>query len=66
MAFEQTAEPESVIARLVACDHFHGPAELSSNARADPLHQLQKPLPVTCLFRLCNEDHVVRVVLHLQ
>ena len=44
LAFEQTVEPESIIACLVVCDHFHGSTDRSSNVRANPLHQLQELL----------------------
>jgi hypothetical protein len=37
LTFEQTVEPESVVARLVARDDFDGPADLSSNAHAPPV-----------------------------
>src|SRR5215469_5298321 len=52
LRFEQTVEPEAVIARFVATNHIHAFLQFSSNARPNPLAQLQKLLPIAGLQRV--------------
>src|SRR5215467_3249988 len=52
LRFEQTVEPEAVIARFVATNHIHAFLQFSSNARPNPLAQLQKLLPIAGFQRV--------------
>jgi hypothetical protein len=51
---EQTVEPEAVIARFVARNHIHAFPQFSSNARPNPLAELQKLLPIAGLQRVAT------------
>src|SRR3984893_13921314 len=55
MCFEQTVEPEPVVARLVARNDFHGLLHFSGNSRPNPLAQIQEPLPITGLQRVATD-----------
>jgi hypothetical protein len=48
-------EPEAVVARFLAGNHFHALPRFSGNPRPDPLAQIQEPLPVTGLQRLAAD-----------
>jgi hypothetical protein len=53
---EQAVEPEAVIARFVARDHFHAlRRQFSSDSRLDPRDQLQKTFPITRLQRVATD-----------
>jgi hypothetical protein len=52
--FEETVEPEAVIARFVARNHIHAFLQFSGNARPNPLAQLQKLLPIAGLQRVAT------------
>src|ERR1700726_3634328 len=55
VCFEQTVEPEPVVARLVARNDFHGLLHFSGNSRPNPLAQIQEPLPITGLQRIATD-----------
>jgi hypothetical protein len=50
--FEQTVEPEAVIARFVARNHIHAFIQFSSNTHPNPLAELQELLPIAGLQRV--------------
>src|ERR1700731_964349 len=50
MGFQDPMQPEPVIARLVARHHLDRSVQLPSNARVNPLNQIEQRLGVACLY----------------